>query len=100
MDRNNVVEKRLLVLGGTKATYDLVKVANEMGIVTAVTDDDPTHETRKIAKENYLVSTTDIPALKKLISEKNLSLHMWHDLLMIKIDPEHNRIYCPIRYLV
>lgn len=72
MDKNNVAGRRLLVLGGTKATYDLVKVANEMGVVTIVTDDDPTHETRKIAKENYLVSTTDFQGLKKLISEKKI----------------------------
>jgi biotin carboxylase len=67
---NNIVKKRLLVLGGTKSTYDLVKVANEMGVITAVTDDDPSHETRRIARENYLVSTANILALQELIREK------------------------------
>ena len=72
MDCRDVAGKRLLVLGATKASYDLVVNAKEMGIVTIVTDDDPTHPTRAIADEGYLVSTTDFEGLEKLIKEKNI----------------------------
>lgn len=64
--------KRLLVLGGTKATYDLVKNAKDMGVYTIVTDDDPNSITKRIADESYLVSTTDIDGLNKLIVEKSI----------------------------
>ena len=62
--------KRLLILGATKAAYDIVLIAHKMGIVTIVTDDDPNHPARAIADEDYLVSTTDIDGLAGLIKEK------------------------------
>lgn len=64
--------KRLLVLGATKAAYDVVINAKKMGVITIVTDDDPTHPVRKISDEDYLVSTADIDGLAKLIEEKNI----------------------------
>ena len=36
---NDVSGKRLLILGGTSASLDLVKMAREMGVYTLVTDD-------------------------------------------------------------
>lgn len=62
--------KRLLILGATKAAYDLVLIAQKMGIVAIVTDDNPDHPARAIADEDYLVSTADIDGLARLIEEK------------------------------
>ncbi|MBQ4071554.1 MAG: ATP-grasp domain-containing protein [Clostridia bacterium] len=67
----DVKGKKLLVLGGTSASLDIVKNARSMGIYTVVTDDAPT-ETRvakQIADETALVSTADIDALAALVRE-------------------------------
>lgn len=64
--------KRLLVLGGTAASYDLVRLAKEMGIYTIVTDDRPTGVTKEIADETAMVSTADIDGLVKLCQEKQV----------------------------
>lgn len=64
--------KRLLILGATKAAYDLVLIAQKMGIVAIVTDDNPDHPARAIADEDYLVSTADIDGLARLIEEKRI----------------------------
>lgn len=71
MKNNDISGRRLLVLGATMASADLVKNAKEMGVVTAVTDDDPTHPVRAFSDEDYLVSTTDIDGLAQLIKDKN-----------------------------
>lgn len=72
MSCNNISGKRLLVLGATKASYDVVINAQKMGVTVIVTDDDPTHPVRQIADEHYLISTTDIIGLERLIKEKNI----------------------------
>ena len=64
--------KKLLILGGTSASLDLVRSAKEMGIYTVVTDDCPNRVAKDIADEKALISTTDIPALCKLIKEKKI----------------------------
>ena len=70
----NVEGKRLLVLGGTSASLDLVHTAGSMGIHTIVTDEKPKAE--RIAKQESddyaMVSTTDIPGLVKLVREKKI----------------------------
>ncbi len=68
----DVAGKRLLVLGGTTASYDLVKNAKEMGVYTIVTDDCEDRISKKIADESAMVSTTDIDGLVELIKEKNI----------------------------
>ena len=52
MSCNNISGKRLLVLGATKASYDVVINAQKMGVTVIVTDDDPTHPVRQIADEH------------------------------------------------
>lgn len=64
--------KKLLILGGTTASLDLVKNAKEMGVYTIVTDDCPNRVAKKIADEKALVSTTDITGLSNLIKEKKI----------------------------
>ena len=64
--------KRLLILGGTTATLDLVKNAKEMGVYTIVTDYIPTGVSKEIADEQAMVSTTDLDGLEALIKERNI----------------------------
>lgn len=70
MDR--LTNKRLLVLGGTLSTYDVVKTAKEMGIYVIVADYLEGGPAKEIADETVLVSTTDMDALSNLIKEKNI----------------------------
>ncbi len=71
---SDVKGKKLLILGGTSASYDIVRNAQAMGIYTVVTDDAPT-ETRVakgIADETAAVSTTDIKGLCALVRERGI----------------------------
>lgn len=65
-------KKRLLVLGGTAATLDVVKVAQKLGVYVIVVDDRKTGVSKEIADESYIVSTTDMDGLKKIIEEKHI----------------------------
>ena len=64
--------KRLLVLGGTSASYDLVVNARAMGIYVIVTDNNDTGVSKEIADETARVSTADIDALVALAKEKKV----------------------------
>ena len=67
-----VMGKRLLILGGTFASYDLVKNAKKMGIFTIVTDDGEKRVAKEIADDTAMVSTTDMDGLLALIKEKKV----------------------------
>lgn len=69
---NEVAGKRLLILGGTSASLDLVKNAKEMGVYTIVTDNCEDRVAKKTADESAMVSTADIDGLIDLIKEKNI----------------------------
>ena len=69
---SEVAGKRLLVLGGTSASLDLVKNAKEMGVYTIVTDDNPDSISKKLSDESAMVSTTDMDGLAELIKERNI----------------------------
>ena len=66
----DVAGKKLLVLGGTTASLDIVKTAKSMGIYTIVTDDCPDRVSKKIADDTAMVSTTDLEGLIALAKEK------------------------------
>ena len=68
----DVAGKKLLILGGTTASLNLVENAKEMGVYTIVADDREDGVAKKIADEAVVISTTDIEGLKKLITEKNI----------------------------
>lgn len=63
--------KKLIILGGTSASLDLVRNAKEMGIYTIVTDPNETGVSKEIADETAKVSTADIEGLVNLAKEKN-----------------------------
>ena len=66
--------KKLLVLGGTSASLDLVKLAQSMGVYTVVTDDRDKSEriAKQLADDHAMVSTTDIDGLIRLIRERHI----------------------------
>ena len=64
--------KKLLVLGGTYASYNLVQTAKEMGVYTIVADYYESGMAKEIADERYTISTTDIDALCALVQEKKI----------------------------
>lgn len=72
MNLGNVAGKRLLILGGTYASLDLVHNAKKLGIYTIVTDNNQTGVAKEAADETALVSTADIPALVALCQEKQV----------------------------
>lgn len=69
---NSLMGKRLLILGGTAASYDVVCFAKEMGIYTIVADDRESGVAKDIADEKVIISTTDIDSLAALVREKNI----------------------------
>ena len=68
----SVEGKKLLVLGGTLSSYDVVKTAKEMGLHVIVADYLEYGVSKEIADEKILLSTTDIDALSKLIDLKKI----------------------------
>ena len=64
--------KKLLILGGTSASLDIVKVAKSMGVYTVVTDDQQCGVAKDIADEACMVSTTDMDGLLDLIRTKSI----------------------------
>lgn len=66
--------KKLLILGGTSASLNLVRMAKEMGVYTVVTDEAPLEKrvAKQIADEYFFVSTTDIDGLARLVEEQKI----------------------------
>lgn len=73
-DNKELQGKRLLVLGGTSASLDLVKLAQSMGAYVIVTDEADVSKrvSKQIADEISMVSTDDIPGLIQLVKEKRV----------------------------
>jgi len=71
---DNLRGKRLLILGGSRISCEIVKRAQEMGIYVMVTDWYPieTSPAKQIADEAFLVSTADVDAVVQLIKDKNI----------------------------
>ena len=65
-------QKKLLLLGGTGAMYDVVKRAKAMGIYTIVVDYYPNSPAKRIADKSYLASTNDIEAVLKIARENEI----------------------------
>lgn len=61
--------KRLLVLGGTLSTYDVVKTAKRMGLYVIVADYLEDGISKSIADETVLLSTADIDGLAGFIEK-------------------------------
>lgn len=68
----NLQGKKLLILGGTYASYNLVQLAKEMGIYTVVTDYYDSGMAKDIADETVAISTTDTKKLCAFIKANNI----------------------------
>ena len=68
----NFQGKRLLLLGGSRISCEIVKHARRMGIITGVTDWYPLEKSpaKQVADEAYFVSTSDVEAIATLISDQ------------------------------
>src|SRR5699024_4136184 len=66
--------KKLLILGGSRISCEIVRKAKELGVHTTVTDWYPLEKSpaKQIADEYFMTSTSDIPAMEKLIRENNI----------------------------
>ena len=71
---HSVKGKKLLVLGGTSASVDLVKIAHKMGAYVIVTDEADISErvAKQIADETANISTTEYESLLELIKERKI----------------------------
>lgn len=70
----DVKGKKLLILGGTYSTLDIVRLAQSMGIYVIVADDADNDKrvSKQIADEAIKISTTDITNLAKYIKENSI----------------------------
>ena len=64
--------KKLLVLGGTYASYDVVKTAKKMGVYTIAADYYEHGAAKDIADEAVLISTTDIEGLSRFVKTREI----------------------------
>ena len=63
---------KLLILGGTSASLDIVKTAKSLGFYTIVTDIDNGGPAKDIADEVLQISTTDLNALELFIKDNSI----------------------------
>lgn len=68
----NLNGKRLLILGGSRISCEIIRHARQLGITTGVTDWYPLEKSpaKQVADEAYYVSTSDIDAMVNLIKEE------------------------------
>lgn len=71
---SNLKGKRLLILGGSRISCEIVRKAQEMGIYTMVTDWYPIEKSpaKQIADKAFMTSTSDISAMVNLIKREEV----------------------------
>jgi biotin carboxylase len=69
---NLLKDKKLLVLGGTRLSCEIVRKAKEMGMIVFVTDYLEDSPAKKIADKSFMVSTTDIEGVTDLIRSERI----------------------------
>lgn len=78
--------KKLLVLGGTRISCEIIRKAQEMGIFVVVTDYNKVEDSpgKQIADQHFMVSCTDIEAVVQLIKDESIDgvLVGFNDLLL------------------
>ena len=68
----DIVGKKLLILGGTKLSCEIIKQAQKQGATVYVTDYLEDSPGKKLADKSFMVSTTDIDAVVQLIKDENI----------------------------
>lgn len=71
---NNLKGKKLLILGGSRISCEIVRKAKSMGIHTIVTDwyEIDKSPAKQIADESFMTSSSDIDAIVELIKKENI----------------------------
>lgn len=70
--KNNIVGKKLLILGANPETTPLVECANNMGVKTLVTSNHPMDDAKKYAWKSFDVDGMDVPGLIALAKRENV----------------------------
>lgn len=78
--------KKLLVLGGTRISCEIVKKAQKMGLFVIVTDYNKVEDSpgKQIADQYFMISCTDVDKVVQLIKDENIDgvLVGFNDLLL------------------
>lgn len=71
---SDLTGKRLLVLGGSRISCEIVRKAQDLGVYTMVTDwyNEEKSPAKKIADKAFMTSTADIDAMVKLIKDEKV----------------------------
>lgn len=64
--------KKLLILGGVVLSHEIIKQAKKQGVYVLVTDYLEDSPGKKIADKSFMVSTTDVEGVVKLIKEEKI----------------------------
>jgi biotin carboxylase len=65
--------KRLLILGANPETVPLIETAQKMGLLVAVTDNNPDAYAKSFADESYDVDGMDVEGLVELVRNKDMN---------------------------
>jgi len=68
----DLTKKKLLVLGGIRMSCEIVKQAKMQGVLVYVTDYLENSPAKLIADKSFMVSTTDVDSLVKLVDEEKI----------------------------
>lgn len=66
------MKKKLLILGGTKISLQILRAAKAMDIIVYVADYNEDSPCKKEADKSFLVSATDVDAIVKIIKEEHI----------------------------
>ncbi len=72
MTEKNINRKKLLILGGISLSQEIIKYAKKLGTIVYVTDYLESSPAKKYADKSFMVSTTDVNALSKLVEDENI----------------------------
>ena len=64
--------KRLLLMSGSNATCEIIRIAQSYGIEVYATDYYETSAAKKMADKSFFVSTSDVPAISSLCKEEKI----------------------------
>ena len=83
---NDLSGKKLLVLGGTRISCEIIEKAQELGVTVLVTDYNSVDDSpgKQIADESFMISTTDVDKVVDLIKQEHVDgvLVGFNDMLL------------------
>jgi len=72
MSYEQLKKKRLLLMSGSNATCEVIRVAKDLGIEVYATDYYETSAAKRMADKSFQVSTADVPAVTSLCKEERI----------------------------